>query len=38
MARNAVDLSNSTEPCELSRSRVENFVKCKAFWLEQLHK
>ena len=26
-------------PYELSRSRVENFLKCKAcFWLEQLHK
>jgi len=26
-------------PYELSRTRVENFIKCKAcFWLEQLHK
>ena len=26
-------------PYELSRGRVENFLKCKAcFWLEQLHK
>lgn len=26
-------------PYELSRSRIENFIKCKAcFWLEQIHK
>lgn len=30
---------NNPEPYELSRSRIENFVRCRAcFWLEQLHK
>jgi hypothetical protein len=29
----------NTNPYELSRSRIENFIKCKAcFWLEQIHK
>jgi|TARA_B110000438_G_C15797944_1_gene643710 hypothetical protein len=36
--RGKFDPSNSN-PYELSRSRVENFLKCKAcFWLEQLHR
>ena len=30
---------DNPNPYELSRSRVENFLKCKAcFWLEQIHK
>ena len=30
---------NNPSPYELSRTRVENFIKCRAcFWLEQLHK
>ena len=36
--RGKFDPSNPN-PYELSRSRVENFLKCKAcFWLQQLHK
>ena len=30
---------NNPNPYELSRSRIEKFLKCKAcFWLEQIHK
>ena len=30
---------DNPEPYELSRSRVENFIRCKAcFWLEQIHR
>ena len=36
--RGAFDPDNP-EPYELSRSRVENFIRCKAcFWLEQIHR
>ena len=30
---------NNPNPYELSRSRIEKYLKCKAcFWLEQIHK
>ena len=36
--RGAFDSSNPA-PYELSRSRIENFIRCKAcFWLEQIHR